>query len=121
MRTTRPAVADGLSSAPQDAWSATSTSTTATIQASSANAPDFFNSLLEDKDAIRRAAETSYQTLGSVMDRSFDAQLDELRKAGASVRILKIPMKRSVRGTVTKYREVQTAWAEEQKSKGQGG
>jgi hypothetical protein len=32
--------------APQDAWSATSTSTTATIQASYASAPDFFNSLL---------------------------------------------------------------------------
>ena len=45
-RTTRPAVADGRSSAPPAVSSATSTSTTATIQASSANATDFFNSLL---------------------------------------------------------------------------
>ena len=36
----------GRSSAPQAASSATSTSTMATIQASSANATDFFNSLL---------------------------------------------------------------------------
>jgi len=46
MRTIQHAVVDGLSLAPQDAWSATSTSTTATIQASYASAPDFFNSLL---------------------------------------------------------------------------
>src|SRR6188768_911267 len=46
-RTTRPAVADGSSSAPQAALSATSTSTMPTIQASCANATDFFNSLLE--------------------------------------------------------------------------
>lgn len=42
----QPAAADGLSSVPPAASSATSTSITPTIQASSANAPDFFNSLL---------------------------------------------------------------------------
>src|SRR6516164_5624678 len=45
-RTTRPAVADGLSSAPQAASSATSISITVTIRVSSANAAEFFNSLL---------------------------------------------------------------------------
>ncbi|MBB4276676.1 hypothetical protein GGE12_004473 [Rhizobium mongolense] len=45
-RATRPVVADGLLSAPPDALSGTSTSTTETIQASSANATDFFNCLL---------------------------------------------------------------------------
>jgi hypothetical protein len=47
MRTTRPPVVDGLSLALQAASSDTSTSTTATIQASYAIAPDFFNGLLE--------------------------------------------------------------------------
>ena len=46
MRTIQPPVADGLSLAPQAASSDTSTSTTATIQASYAIVPDFFNSLL---------------------------------------------------------------------------
>jgi hypothetical protein len=43
---TRPPVVDGLSLALQAASSDTSTSTTATIQASYAIAPDFFNGLL---------------------------------------------------------------------------
>src|ERR1700722_17155637 len=47
MRTTQPAAVGGLSSVPPAASSATSTSITPTIQASSANAPDFFNSLLD--------------------------------------------------------------------------
>jgi hypothetical protein len=46
MRTTRPPVVDGLSLALQAASSDTSTSTTATIQASYAIVPDFFNGLL---------------------------------------------------------------------------
>ena len=46
MRTTRPPVVDGLSLALQAASSDTSTSTTATIQASDAIVPDFFNGLL---------------------------------------------------------------------------
>ena len=46
MRTTQPAAVGGLPSVPPAASSATSISITPTIQASSANAPDFFNSLL---------------------------------------------------------------------------
>src|SRR3546814_6389231 len=45
-KATRPVVADGQLSAPPDALLGTSTSTTETIQASSANATDFFNGLL---------------------------------------------------------------------------
>jgi hypothetical protein len=45
MRATRLATAGGLSSAPPAALSTTSTSTTATIQASFANAADFFDGL----------------------------------------------------------------------------
>src|SRR5690606_16806970 len=44
---TPPAVADGPQSVRQGALSGTSTSTTATIQASSARATDFFNALLK--------------------------------------------------------------------------
>jgi hypothetical protein len=46
MRATRRPVVDGLSLALQAASSDTSTSTTATIQASDAIVPDFFNGLL---------------------------------------------------------------------------
>jgi len=55
MRTTRPPVVDGLSLALQAASSDTSTSTTATIQASYAIAPDFFNGLLDVYDNRRRS------------------------------------------------------------------
>src|SRR5690606_8160653 len=45
-----PAVADGPQSVRQGALSGTSTSTTATIQASSARATDFFNALLDGEN-----------------------------------------------------------------------
>lgn len=34
----------------------------------------------QDKQAIERAAATAYQTLGTVMNASFDAQVAELKK-----------------------------------------
>src|SRR3954469_20385980 len=43
---TRPAGEDGPASEPRDGWWATSISIRATTQTSSANAPDFFSSLL---------------------------------------------------------------------------
>ncbi len=45
----------------------------------------------EDKQAIQRAAETAYKTLGKVMDKSFDAQVDDLKKAGVTLRLRVIP------------------------------
>lgn len=53
-RTTPPVGVDGLSLEPQAVWSATSTFTTATIQASYACAPDFFNSLLGEGQGLHR-------------------------------------------------------------------
>ena len=53
MRTTRPPVVAGLSLALQAASSDTSTSKTATIQASYAIAPDFFNGLLGVRSSSR--------------------------------------------------------------------
>ena len=71
----------------------------------------------EDQDAIRRAAETSYQSLGPVMDKSFDVQLDDLREAGASVRILDSDEVKRWEAA-TRYREVQWAWVQDQEGKG---
>lgn len=70
-----------------------------------------------DKEAIQRAAETAYQTLGTVMDRSFDAQVADLKKAGARVRILKTKELGQWK-VATQYVEVQAAWAKQQEAKG---
>jgi TRAP-type C4-dicarboxylate transport system substrate-binding protein len=79
---------------------------------------DIWNGLApEDRAAIQRAAETSYRTLGSVMDQNFDAQVDELRKGGANVRILD-PNELERWGAATKYKDVQDAWVREQQRKG---
>lgn len=77
-----------------------------------------WNSLAqEDRDAIVRAAEKSYQTLGAVMEQSFDTQLDELRQAGATVRVLSTEEVAQFE-TATKYKDVQAAWAEDQRTHG---
>lgn len=70
-----------------------------------------------DKNAISRATEKSYRALGAVMDRSFEMQLDDLRKAGASVRILTADEVQRWDG-VTRYADAQAAWSQDQKSKG---
>lgn len=71
----------------------------------------------EDRDAIRRAATRSYASLGEVMTASFNKQLDDLRQAGANVRILDTEEVQRWAVT-TRYREVQSKWAEAQKSSG---
>lgn len=71
----------------------------------------------EDRDAIRRAAEASYRSLGAVMDASFEAQLDELRQAGATVRVLNADEAGRF-AAAARYRDVQAAWAKEQEGKG---
>ena len=79
---------------------------------------DVWTSLAQrDKNAIARATEQSYRALGSVMDRSFEVQLADLRKAGANVRPLTADeVQRWV--AVTRYEDGQTAWANDQKTKG---
>lgn len=71
----------------------------------------------EDRDAIRRAAETSYRSLGSTMDRSFDTQLDDLRQAGANVRLLDRQEVDRWAADI-RYPEIQRAWAQDQQTKG---
>ncbi len=70
-----------------------------------------------DKDAIGLAARKSYQTLGATMEESFDIQLQDLRKAGASVRVL-TKEEVSQFESVSKYKDVQDAWADKQKNNG---
>lgn len=71
----------------------------------------------KDRDAIQRAAQTAYQSMGSVMDSSFNTQIDDLRKAGATVRILK-PQEVAQWQTTTHYQAAQAKWIKEQEVKG---
>ena len=70
-----------------------------------------------DKNAIARATEKAYRALGAVMDKNFETQLDDLRKAGASVRTLTADEVQRWAG-VTRYTDVQAAWSQDQQSKG---
>lgn len=79
---------------------------------------DRWNNLAqEDKEAIQRAAETAYRQLGSVMDDSFDAIVDDLKQNGAQVRLLSSEELQAW-NAATKYRDVQVVWANDQQSKG---
>lgn len=71
----------------------------------------------EDREAILRAAQQSYGTLGTVMESSFDTQLQDLRNAGATARILGNEEVTQFRA-VTKYNSVQAAWVEGQQREG---
>lgn len=71
----------------------------------------------EDQAAIRRAVKISYKSLGTVMNDSFDAQLETLRKAGATVREL-TPAEVKRWEKATRYEEVQAAWVEKQEKNG---
>ena len=71
----------------------------------------------EDRDAILRAAQMSYQSLGGVMDKAFDTQLEDLKKAGATVRVLSADEVAAF-ASVTRYKEVQAAWAQDQQAQG---
>ncbi len=71
----------------------------------------------EDKDAIQRAAETAYNSLGIVMNISFDTQIEDLQKDGAKVRILKSEEVEQWKAA-TRYKELQSAWVKQQEDKG---
>lgn len=71
----------------------------------------------EDQEAILRAAQIAYKSLGSVMDSRFDELVAEMRKEGVKVRIM-TPVEVKQWKTMTKYQEVQRAWVKEQQAKG---
>ncbi|WP_035899379.1 TRAP transporter substrate-binding protein DctP [Leeuwenhoekiella sp. MAR_2009_132] len=79
---------------------------------------DTWNGLAEeDKEAIQRAAKTSYESLGNVMNNSFDVQMETLSKEGTNVRILNDEEVDEFE-TATRFQEVQELWAKEQREKG---
>lgn len=71
----------------------------------------------EDKQAIRRAAEKSWATLGPVMETSFAGMVKELRSNGVNIRELK-PDEVQHWETSTRYQEVQNKWVQDQESQG---
>ena len=71
----------------------------------------------EDKQAIQRAAATAYKTLGAVMDRSFDTQLEQLRQGGANIRLLTHKEVQDFK-TTTQYQQAQSVWVKQQEGQG---
>lgn len=71
----------------------------------------------EDRAAIQRAADRAYASLGSVMDRAFDEQVEALKQNGANVRIL-TPGEVDQWRLTTGYQDAQAAWVREQEEKG---
>lgn len=71
----------------------------------------------EDRQAIRRAGQASYAALGQVMDESFNRQVEDLRKAGATVRVLDVEEAKRWEAAI-RYRDIQSAWAKEQTGQG---
>lgn len=70
----------------------------------------------EDKDAIRRAAETAYKALGPIMDASFDAMVNDIKKEGINIRLLEAREVAAFQKTI-KFEDVQGKWAKEQEGK----
>ena len=70
-----------------------------------------------DQDAIQRAAEFAYKSLGKVMDKSFTVQMQKLKNEGVKYRILNDKELKDFEVAI-KYQEVQKRWTDEQKAKG---
>lgn len=71
----------------------------------------------EDKAAIARAAEIAYRQLGSIMDRSFDAMVEELKGAGVQIRQLETTESRAFE-VASGYQRVQANWVKSQQAAG---
>lgn len=70
-----------------------------------------------DRRAFERAAEKAYSELGAIMDASFPAQLETLKKDGANVRLLS-DEELGAWERMTRYRDVQDAWVRQQVAAG---
>ena len=71
----------------------------------------------EDRQAIRRAADTAYKTMGTALDRSFDTMVADMRKEGVKVRLLERKELEAWNAT-TRYQEAQETWVKAQEAKG---
>lgn len=69
-----------------------------------------------DRLGIEVAARGAYPGLGPVMDASFDAQVRDLRSAGATVRVLAYEEAKAWERT-SGFEAIQTAWAQEQEAR----
>ena len=71
----------------------------------------------EDREAIRRAGASAYATLGAVMDRHVEEQIDLLKREGAKVRTLdRVEVEQWA--SATQFGRVQDAWVAAQQAKG---
>lgn len=70
----------------------------------------------EDREAIQRAAESAYKTLGSVMDNSFNGMVAEMQKKGVKIRILASKEVWQWEAA-SRYQDVQASWEKEQEGK----
>ena len=81
---------------------------------------DTWNGLAkDDQEAIERAAESAYTSLGAVMEASFTAQVDSLKRGGAAVRTLETK-ELGEWSVATRYQEVQSQWIKRQEEEGRG-
>ena len=71
----------------------------------------------QDQQAIQRAAETAYKTLGSVMDKSFADMVADLQKEGVKIRLLD-QAELAAWKAASQYKKEQAAWVNEQERKG---
>lgn len=71
----------------------------------------------EDRQALRRAAASSYITLGDIMKQKMLMQISDMKKQGAQVRLVRhaeiLKWEKA-----TRYQDVQADWVKEQESKG---
>ena len=72
---------------------------------------------VEDQRAIERAAATSYDQLGAVMDAALPTQMEALRRDGANVRLL-TEEEVAAWERMTRYEDVQEAWVKERAEAG---
>lgn len=79
---------------------------------------DTWNGLAEeDREALRRAAETAHRAWGFVMNEAFDALVDDVKKSGVKIRTLNREELKAW-GIATGYEKAQAAWVKEREEKG---
>lgn len=71
----------------------------------------------QDKEAFQRAAIKSYKKLGAIMDKSFKEQINKLKQAGTTYRLLTQSELTEFEQAI-QYKTVQDKWLKEQEAKG---
>ncbi|PLR37512.1 ABC transporter substrate-binding protein [Chimaeribacter coloradensis] len=71
----------------------------------------------DDQQAIQRAAASSYQSLGPLMDSRFTAMMAKMESEGVNIRTL-TPQEAENWKTISQYQQVQADWVKAQEAKG---